>query len=51
MQKKDEDSDEEKEKDDEEEAPIGSKVIKIKVSSIRLDTISKAGFGMSRKYV
>ncbi|KYQ52342.1 hypothetical protein ALC60_08504 [Trachymyrmex zeteki] len=49
--KKDEDSDEEKEKDDEEEAPIGSKVIKIKVSSIRLDTISKAGFGMSRNKI
>ncbi|XP_018347163.1 PREDICTED: uncharacterized protein LOC108751452 [Trachymyrmex septentrionalis] len=45
-----EDSDEEKEKD-EEEALIGSKVIKVRVPSIRLDTISKAGFGISRNKI
>ncbi|XP_011173646.1 uncharacterized protein LOC105205821 [Solenopsis invicta] len=50
---KDEDSDEEKEEnsDDENEAPPGSKVIKIKVSSLRLDTIVKVGLKMSRSKV
>lgn len=53
LQKKDrdEDSDEEREKDEEEEAPVGSKVTKVRVPSIRFDAISKAGFGISRKYV
>jgi len=53
LQKKDEneDSDKEKEKDDEDEAALGSKIIKVRISSIRLDTISKTGFGISRKYV
>lgn len=51
LQKKDrdEDSDEEREIDDE-EIPVGSKVVKVTVSSIRLDAIAKTGFGMSRKY-
>jgi len=46
LQKKDkdeEDSDEENEKD-EEETPAGLKVIKIKISSLRFDTVSKPGF-------
>jgi len=53
LQKKDknEDSDEENEKDDEENTPVGSKVIKVKVSSVRFDTVSKTGFGMSRRYI
>ncbi|KYN21724.1 PREDICTED: uncharacterized protein C6orf203 homolog [Trachymyrmex cornetzi] len=46
-----EDSDEEKEKDDEKETLIGSKVVKVRISSIRLDTISKAGFGISRNKI
>lgn len=52
LQKKDrdEDSDEEKDEDDEKEAPVGSKVIKIKISSLRLDTISKTAFKMSHRY-
>ncbi|XP_011059114.1 PREDICTED: uncharacterized protein C6orf203 homolog [Acromyrmex echinatior] len=49
--KKDENEDSDEEKDDEEEAPIGSKVIKAKIPSIRLDTISKAGFGISRNKI
>ncbi|XP_011690478.1 PREDICTED: uncharacterized protein C6orf203 homolog [Wasmannia auropunctata] len=48
---KDEDSDEEKEKDDEVEIPMGSKVIKKKVLSLRLDAISKIGFGISRNKI
>ncbi|KYN04816.1 PREDICTED: uncharacterized protein C6orf203 homolog [Cyphomyrmex costatus] len=48
---KNEDSDEEEDKDDEEEAPVGSKVIKIRAASIRLDAISKAGFGMARNKI
>jgi len=53
LQKKDkdeEDSDEENEKDDEEETPAGSKVIKIKISFLRFDTVSKPGFGVNREY-
>ncbi|KAL6438436.1 hypothetical protein ACFW04_004505 [Cataglyphis niger] len=46
---KDEDSDEEKEEN--EEAPAGSKVLTINVPSLRLDTISKAGFGISRNKI
>jgi len=52
LQKKDkdeEDSDEENEKDDE-ETSAGSKVIKIKISSLRFDMVSKPGFGMNREY-
>ncbi|XP_025266421.1 uncharacterized protein C6orf203 homolog [Camponotus floridanus] len=45
--KKDEDSDEEKD-EYEEEAPVGSKVLTINVASLRLDAISKAGFGIPR---
>jgi len=48
---KDENSDEENEKGDEENAPVGSKIIKVKISSVRFDTVSKTGFGMSRKYI
>lgn len=47
---KDEDSDEEKDEDDE-DAPVGSKIIKKRVSSLRLDTISKIGFGISRNKI
>ncbi|XP_011874573.1 PREDICTED: uncharacterized protein C6orf203 homolog [Vollenhovia emeryi] len=46
----DEDSDDELERDDEEVAP-GSKVMKVKVSSLRIDLIIKAGFGMTRTKV
>ncbi|XP_012062575.1 PREDICTED: uncharacterized protein C6orf203 homolog [Atta cephalotes] len=46
-----EDSDKEKEKDDEEEAALGSKIIKVRIPSIRLDTISKTGFGISRNKI
>ncbi|KAL0125568.1 hypothetical protein PUN28_004587 [Cardiocondyla obscurior] len=47
----DEDSDEENENDEEEEASPGSKVIKVKVPSLRLDAICKVGFGMSRNKI
>ncbi|KAH0946188.1 hypothetical protein HN011_008341 [Eciton burchellii] len=39
------------ESDDEIEAPIGSKVLTVKSSSIRIDNICKIGFGMSRNKV
>ncbi|XP_077276467.1 uncharacterized protein LOC143905150 [Temnothorax americanus] len=48
---RDDDSDEEGEEDDEEKAPVGSKVAKVKVSSLRVDTICKVGFGMTRSKV
>jgi len=49
---KDEASDDEEEEDNYEvEAPVGSKVAKVRVSSLRLDTVSKAGFGLSRSKV
>ncbi|KAM0735746.1 Mitochondrial transcription rescue factor 1 [Formica fusca] len=46
---RDEDSDEEEEEN--EEVPAGSKMLTINVPSLRLDTISKAGFGISRNKV
>jgi len=52
LQKKDkdeEDSDEKNEKDDEEETSAGLKV-KIKISSLQFDTVSKPGFEMNREY-
>ncbi|XP_029667719.1 uncharacterized protein C6orf203 homolog [Formica exsecta] len=45
----DEDSDEEEEEN--EEVPAGSKMLTINVPSLRLDTISKAGFGIPRNKV
>ncbi|XP_012532745.1 mitochondrial transcription rescue factor 1 isoform X3 [Monomorium pharaonis] len=45
---KDEDSEEE---DDDEEAPVGSKVMKIKTNSLRLDLVSKTAFKMSRNKI
>ncbi|XP_011149175.1 uncharacterized protein C6orf203 homolog [Harpegnathos saltator] len=35
----------------EEEAPAGSKVVTINIQSLRLDTISKVGFGISRSKI
>lgn len=35
----------------EEEAPAGSKVVTGNLQTLRLDAISKFGFGTSRKYV
>ncbi|CAL1677951.1 unnamed protein product [Lasius platythorax] len=46
---RDEDSDEEEEEN--EEAAAGSKTITINIPSLRLDTISKAGFGITRNKV
>ncbi|XP_029159334.1 uncharacterized protein C6orf203 homolog [Nylanderia fulva] len=46
---KDEDSDEEEK--NEEEAPAGSKILTLNISSLRLDTISKAGFSTTRNKV
>ncbi|XP_011644105.1 uncharacterized protein C6orf203 homolog isoform X2 [Pogonomyrmex barbatus] len=48
---KDEKYDEENEEKNEEEIPLGSKLLKIKVTSIRLDSLSKAAFGMSRSKI
>jgi len=48
--KDEKDFDEKNEKDDEKETPAGSKVIKIKISSLRFDTVSKPGFGKNREY-
>ncbi|KAL6268780.1 hypothetical protein P5V15_001905 [Pogonomyrmex californicus] len=42
---------EENEEKDEEEIPLGSKLLKIKVTSIRLDSLSKVAFGMSRSKI
>ncbi|XP_072750822.1 uncharacterized protein [Anoplolepis gracilipes] len=46
----DEDSDVEQE-ENEEEAPVGSKILTINVSSLRLDTVSKVGFKLSRNKI
>lgn len=46
----DEDFDEEEEKN-EEEAPAGSKIMTINVTSLRLDTISKAALGITRNKI
>lgn len=45
---KDEDSDEE---EDEEEAPAGSKILTFSVTSLRLDTLSKTAFGITRNKI
>ncbi|XP_012532744.1 mitochondrial transcription rescue factor 1 isoform X2 [Monomorium pharaonis] len=49
-QEKDKDEDSEEE-DDDEEAPVGSKVMKIKTNSLRLDLVSKTAFKMSRNKI
>lgn len=51
LQKKSRDEDSDEEEEENEEVPAGSKMLTINVPSLRLDTISKAGFGISRKYV
>lgn len=47
---KDEDFDEENEIEDDVQAPAGSKVLTVNVTSLRFDTICKVGFGITRKY-
>lgn len=47
---RDEDSDENSDEEMDDKVTVSSKVTKVKISSLRLDTVSKVGFGISRKY-
>lgn len=48
---RDEDSDENSDEEMDDKVTVSSKVTKVKISSLRLDTVSKVGFGISRNKV